>query len=224
MIRDNVSIFVVLSEFQKARFINGGIAPERIAILPNIAPSTNVHYNPSSAHLISFVGRVSPEKGINTFLDAARQLPGLRFSVAGHTGEIPGIEELASQNVSFAGFLSGDDLYTFFAKSRILVFPSMWFEGFPNVIATAMASGKPVIASNIGAIAEIVDNGKTGLLVVPGDATDLANKIEYLWERPALCQTMGEAGLQKAKAEYSEERYYSRLMGIYDDARRMTRR
>ena len=106
----------------------------------------------------------------------------------------------------------------FYAKSRMLVFPSKWFEGFPNVIATAMAHGKPVVASRIGAIPEIVDDGVTGLLFKPGDVRDLVEKIEYLWDRPDICREMGREGLQKVKKAYSDEVFYTRLEEIYDKA------
>lgn len=219
MIIENVDVFIVLSEFQKKRFIAGGIPSERIEILPNIAPTLKESKQEGGiGETISFVGRVSPEKGINTFLEAASRLSQHQFSVAGSTNTMPETENNVSPNVTFHGFLSGKELDDFFEKSRILVFPSNWFEGFPNVIAKAMAHGKPVIASRIGALPEIVDDGVTGLLFELGNAEDVAQKIDYLWSRPELCREMGRAGMQKAKREYSEERYYERLMDIYKKA------
>ncbi|MFZ5994982.1 MAG: glycosyltransferase family 4 protein [Thermodesulfobacteriota bacterium] len=221
LISKNVSIFIVLSEFQKKRFVACGIPEEKIAILPNIAPLGNRAPAEGDNGVISFVGRVSKEKGISQFVEAARTLPQYRFAVAGNTDAVPEIENQASSNVTFHGFLKGDRLDDFFKTSRILVFPSTWFEGFPNVIAKAMAHGKPVIASRIGALPEIVEDGVTGLLFEPGNAEDLAGKIDYLWKRPDLYREMGRAGLEKAKREYSEERYYERLMGIYEKAKRV---
>lgn len=218
MITDNVTIFVVLSEFQKARFIDSGIPPERIAVLPNIAPDVEMSENASIGDTVSFVGRVSAEKGVNEFLDAARKLPQLRFAVAGSTERMPQVLTDLRPNVAISGFLSGKALDDFFNLSRIMVFPSKWFEGFPTVIAKAMAHGKPVIASRMGAIPEIVDNGVTGLLCNPGDVDDLAEKIDYLWKRPDLCQEMGRAGLEKARKEYSKETVYTKLIKIYEKA------
>jgi glycosyltransferase involved in cell wall biosynthesis len=220
MIVNNVTIFVLLSEFQKKRFIAGGIDSDRIEILPNIAAVEE-----SSSHhsvygdSISFFGRVSPEKGITEFIEAACALPEYSFSVAGNVKSMFDVKTQAPSNVSFLGFLPGNELNEFFQRSRMLVFPSIWFEGFPNGIARAMAHGKAVIASRIGALPEIVDDGVTGLLFEPGNVNDLADKIDYLWNRPELCQEMGRAGMEKAKREYSEERYYERLMAIYEKAR-----
>jgi len=81
-----------------------------------------------------------------------------------------------------------------------------------------MAWGKPVIATRIGALPEIVDDGTTGLLLDPERREELAEKIDFLWNRPDLCREMGEAGREKARREYSEEKQYERLMAIYEKA------
>lgn len=222
MILDDVTVFVVLSEFQKRRFIDSGIPSEQIEILPNIAPKMDhVDRNIGEGDTISFVGRVSREKGILEFLDAARKLSGNKFVVAGSLEDMPGITKLAPGNVEFKGFLRGKELDDVFYSSRLLVFPSLWFEGFPNVVAQAMACGKPVVAMRIGALEEIVDDGKTGMLCDLGDKDELTEKIDFLWNRPDLCQEMGAAGQKKALAEYSAEKFYARLMMIYEKARNL---
>ena len=219
MILDNVSIFVVLSQFQKQRFVDSGIPAHRIEILPNIAPKPDQsNAGSDDGDAISFVGRVSPEKGILEFLDVARKLPQNRFIVAGSTDAMPELTKLAPDNVEFKGFLRGKELDAIFYQSRLLVCSSLCFEGFPNAVAQAMAFGKPVIATRIGALAEIVDDGKTGLLCDPANKEDLAQKIDFLWNRPDLCREMGKAGQEKARADYSEEKYYTRLMMIYEKA------
>ena len=73
-----------------------------------------------------------------------------------------------------------------------------------------------LLSPRIGALPEIVDDGKTGLLFDPANKEELAEKIDFLWNRPDLCREMGEAGQEKARAEYSEEKFYERLMAIYD--------
>jgi glycosyltransferase involved in cell wall biosynthesis len=221
MIINNVDLFIVLSEFQKSRFIDGGIHPDRIEILPNIAPTVNgSEINQNDEKLIAFVGRVSTEKGISSFIKAARILPNYVFTVAGSTNAMAGIENTAPSNVEFKGFLSGAKLHDFFRKIKIFVFPSAWFEGFPNAVASAMAYGIPVIASRIGALPEIVEDGVTGLLFEAGNTVDFVEKIKYLCDRPKLCREMGRAGSEKARREYSKEKYYERLLAIYEKARK----
>ena len=222
MILNNVTIFIVLSEFQKNRFIEGGIAPERIEILPNPAPTVkSTNKNNGQGQFVAYVGRVSAEKGIDTFLDAARKLKQRPFRVAGSTIYMPFIAKSAPDNVLFEGFLSGHDLDDFFNQSRFIVFPSVWFEGFPNTVAKAMVHGKAVIASRIGPLPEIVEDGVTGVLFEPGNAAELAEKIDYLWNNPKKAAEMGKAGRKKAKALYSEDIVYRKLMEIYDKAIRM---
>lgn len=223
MILDNITVFIVLSEFQKRRFMDGGIPKERLSILPNVSQAGVAVETGRPGNLVTFAGRVSPEKGIHEFIEAARRLPGLSFAVAGDTTALPDIESGAPGNVDFRGFLEGDAFRAIYRDSRILVFPSKWFEGFPNVIALAMAFGKPVIAARIGAVPEIVEDGVTGLLFEPGNGAELAEKIDYLWNRPDLCRQMGRAGTEKAQREYSESRYYETLMGIYSKAAALCR-
>ena len=218
LIRKNVDVFVVLSEFQRQRFVAGGIPAEKIEILPNPADARQVQPVDLDGGFVSFVGRVSEEKGIREFLEAAHRLPNLVFRVAGSIDDRLRLDHVPP-NVQFVGFLKDKALEDFFTESRILVFPSKWFEGFPNTIAMAMGFGKPVVAARMGAIPEIVDDGRTGLLASPGDGEELAHKIAYLWERPVQCAEMGRAGWEKARREYSRQRFYERLMAIYAKAR-----
>ena len=105
----------------------------------------------------------------------------------------------------------------FFNRDHLL-FPFRWFEGFPNVITHAMALQKPVLAARIGAVPEIVDEGKTGLLFDMGNVEDLVMKLRALYRDPAQCRRMGMAGRAKALSAYSPEGVYARLMEIYQQA------
>jgi len=220
MITDNVTLFVALSEFQRGRFVAAGINATRIEIVPNIAPTASCESlaPPGEGVTISFVGRFSPEKGIADFLAAARELPEHPFAVAGDSSQAPKETKNAPPNVEFHGFLSGDSLELFYRRTKILVCPSTWLEGFPNVITHAMCTGKPVIASRIGALPEIVDEDVTGLLYEPGNVEHLVEKVRYLLAHPAVCRRMGMAGRQKALRQYPPERHYDLLMAVYQKA------
>jgi glycosyltransferase involved in cell wall biosynthesis len=219
MILDNVTVFVVLSEFQRQRFVAGGVPPERLAILPNIVPQVDGAVPIPRGETVAFVGRLSEEKGIRDFVAAAARLPRVPFAVAGDLKDLEGTDIPRPPNVTFHGFLSGQALEAFYAHCRIFVSPNKWFEGFPNVIAKAMAYGKPVVASRIGALPEIVAEGRTGLLFAPGNVEEMVEKIAVLWDRPETCQDMGEAGREKATAEYSRQVCYQRLIDICAQAK-----
>lgn len=217
MFHDNVTMYACLTEFHKQRLIESGLPESRISILPNICNLKPD--NPSSVgNYIGFVGRVSYEKGIDSLLQCAKILGHIPFHIAGDDSRYPRISANAPSNLCFRGFLAGDELNLFRSQMRIAVMPSVWYETFGLALAEAALYGKPVVASRLGAMAEIVDDGRTGLLFEPGNVEDLAEKIRYLWDRPYLCKKMGAAGREKALREYSAEKYYERLMAVYEKA------
>jgi glycosyltransferase involved in cell wall biosynthesis len=214
-ILNGVDMFIVQSEFQKSKFAANGIPTEKIAIVPGITPDVEFQANDDPGELVSFVGRVSPEKGIEEFLQAARAMPDTPFALAGSYEGMPAIRDHSPENVRWMGFLTGEDLNDFYRRSRILVFPSRWYEGFPNVATRAMILGKPVVAAKIGALAEIVDDGDTGTLFAVGDGGSLAEAVRGLYGDAALCRRYGEAGRRKALANYTRDAIYERLMAAY---------
>lgn len=217
-ILDNVDVFIVQTEFQEQKFAERGIPADRIGIVPGFIPAVQIPKEDCLGHLTTFIGRVSPEKGVDDFLDAARLTPDVPFVVAGRHDGMPGIRDSSPRNVEWFGFLNADELSDLYLKSRIIVVPSRWHEGFPNVITEAMALGRPVIAAEIGALPSIVDDGVTGLLFEPGNGDDLAQKIRHLWNKPQLCREIGQAGREKALREYSPDKCYRRLMAVYEKA------
>lgn len=219
-ILDNVSVFIVLSEFQRQRFIAGGVDPERIEIVPNFdGGHVSVEVSDSApGRTVAFVGRLSPEKGIADFIAAARLLPSIPFAVAGDPSHIPDLVRAAPANVCFHGFLSGAALDAFYQDIRMLVAPSRWFEGFPNTIGQAMACARPVIASRIGALPEIVEDNVTGLLFDPGNIPMLVDRIQGLYQNPQTCRAMGQAGRGKLDREYHPGQVYDRFMAVYAKA------
>lgn len=215
---NNVSIYITLTEFHKYRLVDEGISPERIAVIPNIVSTTRQDTIDRHGDYVAFAGRVSQEKGIHTLLAAAKKCPHIQFRIAGHFDRMAHILEQTPENCVFLGHLTGEQLDEFHRSARMVVLPSIWFETFGLTVAEAMICSKPTICSSIGALREIVDDGVTGLLFEPGNVRDLVEKIQYLWERPDLCQQMGQAGREKALREYSSERHYDRLMAAFKKA------
>ena len=122
-------------------------------------------------------------------------------------------------NAVFYGQVDSDEIAEAYRGARFLVIPSEWFEGCPLVILEAMSFGLPVIASRIGGLPELVDEGVTGMLFEPGNSADLAEKMGVLWWDPELCQSMGDAGRRKAVEHFNEKDYWLRLKGIYETTR-----
>jgi len=223
MIVRNVNVFIVQSEFQKGRFAAGGIEPDRMVVVSGVTPRSAEDEPPGTGRTISFVGRLSEEKGITDFIDAARELPDLEFAVAGDTAGADALVAAAPPNVRFAGFVSGADLETFYRETKVFVCPSKWYEGFPNVITRAMVAGKPVVTSRIGALPEIVDDGETGLVFTPGDVNELVDRIRRLAGDAAMCRALGAAGREKAARLYCEDAVYRKLEQAYARAGELAR-
>ncbi len=217
LFRDQVGAYICLTEFQKSRLMAHGFPGERLAVIPNMTAALPPEPQPTG-DFVGYVGRISPEKGIPTLLGAARRLSRIPFRAAGSTAPRANLTAEAPPNLHFSGHLAAESLRRFYCDSRVLVMPSIWFDTFPNVLIEAMAHAKPVIASRIAGLPEIVDDGVSGLLFEPGNAEDLAQKVQYLWERPDLCRRMGQAGREKVLREYSPQRYYTRLMAVYRQA------
>lgn len=216
LFQNNVTVFTAPSNFAKMWLINVDFIQQQILVLPNMVTFPGVSVNPAMGEYIAYAGRFSFEKGIDTLLAAAKLLPQLSIRLAGDYSTMPEVLKAASANVEFVGLLDRSQLSRFFRKARFLVVPSKGLETFGMVAAEAMSYGLPIIASRIGGLAEIVEDGVTGLLFEPGNPEELAEKMKLLWKNPELCQKMGRAGQQKAIREYSEDVYYKRLMTIYE--------
>ena len=215
---DNVAIYICQTEFQKAKLVTAGFPRDRISVIPNMCMPNGFQPSNGLGDHVGYIGRLSPEKGVSALLTAARMLASVEFKAAGSLARMPDLPEQASANLEFVGHLEHESLDRFYKACSMLVVPSVCYEGFPSVIIDTMVRGKPVVCSRIGGLPEIVDDGFTGLLFEPGNAADLAEKIQYLWERPQLCRRMGQAGRAKALREYSPEKYYQRLMAVYERA------
>ena len=103
-------------------------------------------------------------------------------------------------------------------QASFLVMPSEWYEGFALVLAESFCQSLPVIASRLGAMAEIVEDGVTGLHFTPGNSDDLAAKVRWADEHPDEMLRMGENARQVYEEKYSPEANYPQLMAIYEEA------
>jgi glycosyltransferase involved in cell wall biosynthesis len=134
--------------------------------------------------------------------------------VAGDGPEAAVLEGVAG--VTRLGSLPGEMVRQEMSRAVALVVPSICYENFPRTIAEAFACCLPVIASRIGALADIVTDGETGLLFEPGNPGDLADKLAWAQAHPERMAEMGHKARAQYEAEFSAEVNYRRLMEIYD--------
>lgn len=210
LLSDLVDGYITPAHFGRERLLAAGIPAEKVTRIANPITLHEATSDPARGGYVAFAGRFSPEKGLATLLRAVRQT-GLPLQVA---GEFPR-QATQEANVTWRGFLSGPELDAFYRGARFLVVPSICFETFALVAAEAMSHGIPVIASRLGALPEVVDDNRTGMLFNPGDADDLAEKMAWLWGQPDACRRMGAAGHEKARSEFGPDVYFRELLTLY---------
>ena len=169
-----------------------------------------------------FVGRMSPEKGIQTMFEAWAEVGGIPLKVSGDGPLTNQMREYVRnrglEKIDFLGWRSRTEVIDLMQGARFLVFPSEWYEGFPLTIAEAFACGLPVITSKLGAMAEIVDDGRTGLHFTPGNAEDLTAKVQWAWTHQEQIEAMGMEARREYEQKYTAEKNYAKLIEIYQRA------
>ncbi len=224
-----VDRYYALTEFSRSRFIAGGLPAEKLMVKPNFVPDVN-EMGAGAGDYCVFVGRLSVEKGVATLLEAWRQPPaGLRLKIVGD-GPLRDdvVRAVASQpQIEWLGHRPVEELPRIIGQSRCLILPSICYENFPRAIVEAYAVGTPVIASRLGAMAELVDHGRLGLLFDANDARSLAAQVELIAANPLSRTKWRQAVRDEYLARYTPQRNLERLLEIYDeaiDARARTRK
>lgn len=223
--RKRVDQYIALTEFAKTLFIKGGLPGAKISVKPNF-----VHPDPGLLPTIPrrggiFVGRLSKEKGLVTLIDAWRRFGDIPLVVVGDGPSRNGIEYRVQDSglqdaVTFTGPVERNRLLQLMQQAEFLLLPSETYEGFPLVLAEAFACGTPVIASRRGAMAEIVEDGRTGILFDAGSVTDMADKIRFAVDNPVAMGTIGNQCRTEYVRKYSAERNYELLIEIYRRAKK----
>ena len=217
---DKISGFICLTEFFKIKMLEIGIPESKLFVRPNFvrAPALSVKKGTGNGYAL-FMGRLSPEKGCWTLIHAFEQLPGVQLKIVG-TG--PMEQELRDylrnkgiQNIEMLGFKAGEEKWEILRNAMCLVLPSEWYENFPVTALEGFMAAKPVVASRMGGLPYIVEEGKSGLLFDAGQATELAQRIQYLVEHPEEAESMGRNGRYLVETKYGPEEGYKNLMKIF---------
>jgi glycosyltransferase involved in cell wall biosynthesis len=215
-----VDVYVALTEFARNKFIEGGLPAGKIVVKPNfVAPDPGRGQGGGGYAL--FVGRLAPEKGTGTMLAAWDRLrTRVPLKIVGEGPLKDQVVRVAAKrsDVEWLGHRPVADVHALMRKADMLVFPSQWYETFGRVAAEAFAAGTPVIAANIGAVAELVEHGRTGLKFRPGDPEDLVTQVEWALSHSAELRRMREEVRAEFEAKYTAERNYRALMEIYEAA------
>jgi glycosyltransferase involved in cell wall biosynthesis len=217
-----IDAYIAISRFVKDKFVQSGFPSDKIHIKPNFVGRDPVE-RPRPGDYALFVGRLSPEKGVLTLLEAWQRLSfAVPLVIAGDGPLRQRLEtEVATkglERVRFAGQLGRDEVYDAMKKAAFLVVPSIWHEPFGLIVAEAFACGTPVLAATVGAIQEMVDDQITGVHFPAGDPDTLAKKVAWAWEHLPELAAMGKAARRVYEDRYTSSANYRLLMNIYASA------
>jgi glycogen(starch) synthase len=166
------------------------------------------------------LGRLAAQKGFDLAITAlasiAGRFPNARLIIAGDGPERPALERQVAglglaDSVDFTGWVSPDEVLTLINRATMVVMPSRW-EGLPSVVLQAAMMARPVVATRVSGLSEVVVHQKTGLLVEPEDLNGLAEAIAWLLDRPETAARMGQAGRRRVQEEFS----WARCVDAYD--------
>jgi glycosyltransferase involved in cell wall biosynthesis len=209
-----VDMFVAPSRFMRDNVVRR-LGEDKVVHIPNGIDTSRIQPSEHDEGFVLYLGRLSPEKGVETLLRAhAADNAAWRLVVAGSG---PLLEGLRSRFplAEFTGHLTGNALETRLRGASVVVMPSKARENCPLSILEAMAHAKPVVASRIGGIPELIRDGETGLLFEPNDPQQLSNCIRTLLRDSDLRKKFGGQARRIAETEYSLERHGAALLSLY---------
>jgi glycosyltransferase involved in cell wall biosynthesis len=224
-VRRQVDTFVAASIFLRNKLIEREFPPKKICHLPHFVPKEMFHYNQVNDGYLLFFGRLELIKGIRSLLGACRLIPEVRLMLAGQVEERLGSEIpiLLPPNAQYIGMVSDVELPQLLRNALAVVLPSMVYENQPFSILEAFAAGKPVVASDLGGLSELVAHRERGLLVPPGDTEALAKAMRWMITHSSEAKEMGVNAHQYALSHHTPELHYQKLMDIYEKSIRKTK-
>lgn len=221
-----INQFITPSNILKEVIINAnmGINTNKIITINNFLSNEELKTTPNYTNkgYFLYIGRLSKEKCVNYLLEAMKDLPkNINLKIVGSGSEENNLKKYAQENnldnIEFLGFKNREEITDIYKNCISTILPCNWFEIFGMTNIESFINGKPVIASNIGGIPEIVENNINGLLFEPGNIEELKNCILKYWDNPELAVQHGKNGYRKAITQYTEDKYYKELIKVYKE-------
>lgn len=221
---DEIDHYISTCEFSKSKLIEGGIPEEKITCVPTFIDTTAIKPCYEHDRYFLFLGRMAHQKGTIYAIQAMEYLKDTDY-VLKITGEISDSEEDQElwkyvrehgleEKIIFTGFKHGAELEKLIARATCIVCPAIWYENMPNTVIEAYAHGKPVVASRIGSLAEIVVDGETGFLFTMKDAENMAERLHMFIDSPELASIMGEKARAHCESAYCVEKHVDTILRI----------
>ena len=213
--RSKIARYICLSQFSRRKFIEAGLPEELLSVKPNFVTRPGSH-EPEDRRGALFVGRLAPEKGIDALRAALDMVEDLQLDVIGTGPEAPTLA--GHPRIRTHGWAGASAVEAAMRRASFLVVPSRCHETFGRVVIEAFANGLPVIASRMGALTELIEEGRTGMLCEPNSPQALAEKMAIARAHPNRMLKMGENARQVYLSNYTPELNYRQLMAVYGDA------
>lgn len=217
-----VDAFITPSEFLKQKLIENGYDEKKINCIPSFTVSESETGEPEVGSYGLYFGRIEEEKGVDVVVRAYEKLPGYQVKIAGDdtTEEAVRLKEYIKEkclvNIEFVGFKSGRELENIIRSARFTLIPSLCYDNLPNTALESFQHSKPVIASDIGSLPEIVTNGVNGYLYAAGNADELCEKIRQMDDDQKV-KRMGAASRERLSGKFAPEVHYHALMRVFDE-------
>ena len=211
----HVDKFITFTNFTRSKFIRSGLSKAKIEIKPNFLINKFKKNKPfSKKENAIYASRISQEKGIKTLLQAWNDID-LKLKIYGNGPLFDFCKKNQNQNINFYGNKKREFVTKKISNSKMLIFPSEWYECMPMTVLEAFNEGTLVIASNIGSISNIIKNFHNGILFEPGNPNDLNKKVKWALKNPIQCNKITDNAKKIFLAKYSENVNYKSLISIY---------
>lgn len=218
-----VDAFISLTEFQRNMMVKAGLPSEAVYVKPHFYSDPPMPIERSCReNKAIFIGRLGPEKGVRLLLDAwqAWGPDAPHLEIIGSGPEEDQLKQRSNtyglnNKIKFLGQQSFQQTLNRLQQAKILLLPSLCFEGFPMVIREAFALGVPIVASRLGSMTCLVEEQKNGFLFEPGNTIDLLHVLKKAWKNQDNLARMGEAARATFESQYTAQANYHRLMDIY---------
>jgi glycosyltransferase involved in cell wall biosynthesis len=214
-----VARFIAPSEFLAATLRRGGFATDKVVHLPNFVDASAIEARRGAGEGFVFVGRLSPEKGVDLAVRAIGQVSASRLTVAGEGPERDRLEALAARvapgQVHFAGHLSSSEVAGLNRTARAALLPARWHENMPLSVLETMAAAVPVVVTPLGGLPELVEDGVDGLVVDADDVDGLAAAVRRLGDDPAAAERLGLAARARMLAQHDAGDHLRHLEQLY---------
>jgi glycosyltransferase involved in cell wall biosynthesis len=217
----HVAQYVCLTDFAKTKFINSSLAVNgnQLTVVPNFVFDANIKVKKRGDFFL-YVGRISEEKGVELLVKAFSTNAKQKLIIIGDGPLKDDLEnQYVSLNTSFIGKKEKSEVMDLMGRCKALIFPSLCYEGMPFTIIEAFSTGTPVIASNLGAMADMIKDEVNGFHFNANDEEDLRraiNKFNQLSEEEY--QAMSAQARLSYEQNYHPETHYKAMMSIYEKA------